>query len=134
MRVRESPGTAPVAGDDESADAEEAKIVEIQRLANDRSDDATTNLLRSAESTSVLISAASIQALAGRGCERVEPLLIRLLEDGEWQRRAWAARVLGANGCVGAKRALNDRLQNERDGRVQALLEGALQHLQGESQ
>jgi HEAT repeat protein len=86
-------------------------------------------LLRFVDDPSTLIAAASIKGLTNRGCSRVETALVRLLNDEDWQRRAWAAKVLGTNGCRGAESALGDRLRREGDERVKARLEEARQRL-----
>ncbi len=114
-----------------NAAAVAAKVGEIEALGPDRSEAATTSLLRAAESASVLISAAAIRGLTGRGCERVEPHLVRLLDDAEWERRAWAAKVLGDNGCRDARPSLAARAKIEQDARVRARLEDSIRHLEG---
>lgn len=109
----------------------EARVGEIEALGPDRSEAATSSLLRSAESASLLISAAAIRGLTGRGCgDRVQPLLVRLLDDAEWQRRAWAAKVLGENGCREARPALVARAQREQDIRVRSRLAEAIRRLE----
>jgi HEAT repeat protein len=108
----------------------EAKVGEIEALGPDRSEAATSALLRSAESASLLISAAAIRGLTGRGCDRVQTLLVRMLDDSEWQRRAWAAKVLGDNGCREARPALVARSQHEQDARVGARLDEATRRLE----
>ena len=108
----------------------EAKVGEIEALGPDRSEAATTSLLRAAESASLLISAAAIRGLTGRGCYRVQTLLVRMLDDSEWQRRAWAAKVLGDNGCREARPALVARSQREQDARVRARLDEATRRLE----
>ncbi len=108
---------------------DEAKVAVIEGLAGDRSEAVTGVLLRFVDSPSVLIGAASIKALAGRGCERVEAVLVGLLENDDWQRRAWAARVLGANDCRGAQATLGARARRETDDRVKARLDEAIQRL-----
>lgn len=114
---------------DAPGSSEDAKVAVLETLASDRGDGATSVLLRFVDDPSTLISAASIKGLAGRSCERVQPTLVGLLDDQEWQRRAWAAKVLGVNGCRSAQPALGARLQHERDGRVQARLEEAMELL-----
>lgn len=113
-----------------SAASVEAKVGEIEALGPDRSESATTSLLRSAESASLLISSAAIRGLGGRGCDRVQPLLVRLLDDSEWQRRAWSAKVLGDNGCRDAEPWLVARSKVEPDERVRARLQESIQHLE----
>jgi len=61
----------------------------------------------------------------------VEPLQ-GLLDDTEWQRRAWSAKVLGDRHCAEALRRLTDRLQHERDARVRQRLEAAIKALNEE--
>ena len=109
----------------------EAKVGEIEALGPDKSEAATTSLLHSAESASVLISAAAIRGLTGRGCDRVQPLLVRLLDDSEWQRRAWAAKVLGDNGCRESHDALVAHSKTEQDTRVRSRLDESVRHLEG---
>jgi len=111
--------------------AVEAKVGEIEALGPDHSEAATSSLLRAAESASVLISAAAIRGLSGRGCDRVQPLLVRLLDDSEWQRRAWAAKVLGDNGCKDAQPWLVAHSKSEQDNRVRSRLEESIRHLEG---
>ena len=126
-----APDAAPPAGRYEgNAASVEAKVGEIEALGPDRSEAATSTLLRSAESASLLISAAAIRGLTGRGCDRVQTLLVRMLDDSEWQRRAWAAKVLGDNGCREARPALVSRLQREQDTRVRSRLDEAIRRLE----
>jgi hypothetical protein len=127
----ESPAEAPPPQRYEGSNAAiEAKVGEIEALGPDRSEAATTSLLHSAESASLLISAAAIRGLTGRGCDRVQPLLVRLLDDSEWQRRAWAAKVLGDNGCRESRAALVARAGTEQDTRVRSRLDESIRHLQ----
>jgi hypothetical protein len=112
--------------------AEEAKLALVQELAVDNSDAATRVLLVGTGNASILVSMASIKALSGRGCGSIAAPLQQLLDDQEWQRRAWAAKVLGDTRCREALRKLTDRLQHERDGRVQQRLEAAITALNEE--
>ncbi|TMA72203.1 MAG: HEAT repeat domain-containing protein [Deltaproteobacteria bacterium] len=109
--------------------SDEAKVAVIEGLAADRGEAATAVLVRFVDSPSTLIAAASIKGLTNRGCDRVEGVLVRLLESGEWQRRAWAAKVLAANGCRGARPSLAERARREVDERVKARLDEAMQQL-----
>ncbi len=106
--------------------SEEAKLALVEELAVDNSDAATAVLLGSMENSSILVSMASIKALSGRSCAVVTEPLERMLDDQEWERRAWAAKVLGDTRCRDALRELTDRLQHERDGRVQQRIEAAI--------
>jgi len=112
--------------------AEEAKLALVQELAGDKSDAATAVLHVGTENPSVLVSMASIKGLGGRACEDIAAPLERLLENQQWQRRAWAAKILGDTRCRGALRKLTDKLQHERDGRVQQRLEAAIKALNEE--
>ena len=67
-----------------------------------------------------------IRALRGRPCDRVQASLTRRLTHDDWQRRAWAAKVLGENGCADAVPDLKSRLARKRDGRVRRELSKAL--------
>jgi HEAT repeat protein len=109
--------------------SDDAKVAVIEGLAADRSDAATAVLLRFVDSPSTLVAAASIKGLANRGCDRVETALVNLLDSGEWQRRAWAAKIIGSNGCRGAQPVLAERARRETDERVKARLDEAVQQL-----
>jgi hypothetical protein len=65
----------------------------------------------------------------GRPCDAVAAALAHRLDDSLWQRRAWAARILGANDCAGSRRQLVQRLTVEPDLRVQAQLKRAIDSL-----
>lgn len=105
------------------------KLDVIAALANDASDAATDVLLETTRSTSILVSMAAVKALAGRPCARIVAPLSALLADGEWQRRAWAAKILGVDGCVGARAALAARREGETDARVTKLMDDAIKVL-----
>jgi hypothetical protein len=105
---------------------EEHLVAIVDRVADDPHDAVTEALLAAAESPSVVVSMASVRALRGRPCSRVGAALVQRLAHRDWQRRAWAAKVLGENGCVAAAPELRRRLRNEHDRRVRAQLSGAL--------
>ena len=88
------------------AQTDAAKLDVVATLATDPGDAATDVLLESTRNASILVSMAAVKALAGRSCARIVEPLTALLADGEWQRRAWAAKILGVDGCVGARDAL----------------------------
>ncbi len=113
--------------DPEQADA--TKLPVIATLANDSSDAATDVLLVSTRNASILVSMAAVKALAGRPCARIVGPLTALLADEEWQRRAWAAKILGGDGCVGARDALAARRGRETDARVAKLVDDAIEML-----
>ena len=48
------------------------------------------------------------------------------MDDESWQRRAWAARVLGRTDRAGAGEAMTTRLAIEPDARVQKQLRQAI--------
>ena len=99
------------------------------RLASDASDAATDLLLESTRNASILVSMAAVKALAGRPCARIVAPLTALLADEEWQRRAWSAKILGVDGCVGARDALAARRGRETDARVAKLMDDAIKML-----
>jgi HEAT repeat protein len=105
---------------------EERRLAVVEEMERDSRDAATDVLLAAADSPSVVVAMASVRALRGRPCTRVGSLLVGRLADREWQRRAWAAKVLGENGCVAAAPELRRRLRNERDPRVRAQVATAL--------
>jgi hypothetical protein len=106
--------------------AEERAIGMLDEVAADGRDAATEVLIAAADSPSIVLSMASIRSLRGRPCARVAPVLIRQLDQVEWQRRAWAAKVLGENGCVAAMPVLTGHLAREPDPRVWRQLGAAL--------
>jgi HEAT repeat protein len=118
--------------------AEEAKLALIQELAQELAGDdsgaATDLLLRSTSNPSILVSMASIKGLGARPCSVIVDPLEALVDDSEWQRRAWAAKILGDRHCPEALRKLTDRLQHERDTRVRDRLEAAIKALNEEVQ
>jgi tRNA A-37 threonylcarbamoyl transferase component Bud32 len=116
----------------DSAEADSAKLALIDTLAGDAHDAATDVLLDSTRNPSILVSMAAVKALAGRPCARVAGPLATLLDDEEWQRRAWAAKILGGNGCGGARDALAMRRGREGDARVTKLMEDAIRTLDEE--
>jgi hypothetical protein len=105
---------------------EERRVAAVEKLARDSRDVALEALLAAAESPSVVVSMAGVRALRGRPCARVGDGLVRRLSHADWQRRAWAAKVLGENGCVAAAPALQRRLRDEADRRVRTQLAIAL--------
>ncbi|MCI0347172.1 MAG: hypothetical protein L0221_17305, partial [Chloroflexi bacterium] len=109
--------------------SEAAQLAVVDELTKDPSDVATNALLAGVDAESLHVSMACLRALAGRSCESVAAALANRLDDPAWQRRAWAARVLGANACAGAGRHLSERLTVEPDERVQAQLEIAIKSL-----
>ncbi len=117
---------------DDPTQAEATKLATVVRLANDASDAATDVLLASTRNDSVLVSMAAVKALAGRPCTRVAGPLTALLADEEWQRRAWAAKILGVDGCAGARDALAAQRARETDARVTKLVDDALKMLDAE--
>ena len=114
---------------DHADTAEEVKLALVQELAVDDTEPALRVLVKGSANRSILVSMASIKALAGRPCDKIAPALERLLDDGEWQRRAWAAKVIGDSGCHDGLRRLTERLQHERDHRVQERIEAAIKAL-----
>lgn len=106
--------------------AEERALDILDEVAADPRDSATDVLLAATESPSLVVSMASMRALRGRPCGRVAPLLAGYLEHGDWQRRAWAAKILGENGCSSAAPLLRSRLARESDARVWRQLGEAL--------
>jgi hypothetical protein len=109
--------------------SEATQLAVVDELTRNSSDDATRALLAGIDSASVYVSMACLRALAGRPCDALAPDLARRLDDSLWQRRAWAARILGSNDCAGARRQLAQRLTVERDLRVQAQLKHAIESL-----
>jgi hypothetical protein len=109
--------------------SEAAQLAVVDELSKDVSDDATKALLAGVDAGSLYVSMACLRALAGRSCDTVAAELAHRLDDGSWQRRAWAARILGANDCAGAGRRLAQRLAVEPDRRVQKQLQLAIDSL-----
>jgi hypothetical protein len=110
---------------------EERAIGILDEVATDMRDAATEVLIATANSPSIVLSMTSIRSLRGRPCARVAPVLIQQLGHADWQRRAWAAKVLGENACVSAVPVLSGRLKKERDPRVWRQLGAALAVLDG---
>jgi len=98
----------------------------VEQLARDPDEATTAVLLAAARSPSVVVSMASLRALRGRPCGQVSRTLVDGLGHADWQRRAWAAKVLGENGCAAAAPELRRRLARERDQRVRRQLGVAL--------
>jgi hypothetical protein len=113
--------------DPEQTDA--TKLAVVATLADDSSDAATDVLLVSTRNASILVSMAAVKALAQRPCARIVGPLTALLVDEEWQRRAWAAKILGVDGCVGARDALAARRGRETDALVAKLVDDAIKML-----
>ena len=109
--------------------SEAAQLAVVDELTRDASDEATKALLAGVDAESVHVSMACLRALSGRSCDSVGAALAERLDDPMWQRRAWAARVLGANDCASAGRRLAQRLAVEPDLRVQAQLQFAIDSL-----
>jgi len=109
--------------------SEATQLAVVDELTRNSSDDATQALLAGIDSASVYVSMACLRALAGRPCDAVAAALAHRLDDSLWQRRAWAARILGANDCAGSRRQLVQRLTVEPDLRVQAQLKRAIDSL-----
>jgi len=109
--------------------SEPVKLALVDELARDPSETATDALLRAARNSSLLISMAAVKGLTGRPCERLEPKLTDLLVDDEWQRRAWAAKVLGESGCNAAGDTLSNRWRAEPDARVREQIADAMSAL-----
>jgi hypothetical protein len=109
--------------------SEPVKLALVDELARDPSETATDALLRAAHNRSLLISMAAVKGLTGRECERLQPQLTVLLVDDEWQRRAWAAKVLGESGCNAAGDTLSDRWRSESDARVREQIADAMSAL-----
>jgi len=105
---------------------EELKLALVETLRRDPADAATRALVRGIDDSSILVSMASLRALAGRPCDAVGDALARGLADDAWQRRAWAAKILGENGCRAASPRLAERLRVEQDARVERHLSLAL--------
>jgi hypothetical protein len=106
--------------------SDERVLAIVGEVAGEPHDAATDVLVSITQSGSVVASMAGIRALRGRPCARVTTPLVQRLADRDWQRRAWAAKVLGENGCVAAAPALESRLARERDRRVQRQIADAL--------
>ena len=117
------PPKSPVA---EPQRSEEERLADVERLAGDKSDRATDALVAAADDPSLLVAMAGVRALRGRPCARVADTLGRALGHTDWQRRAWAAKVLGDNGCRTATATLRARLAREPDPRVRRQLSAAL--------
>jgi hypothetical protein len=109
--------------------SEAAQLAVVAELTKDPSAVATNALLAGVDAESLHVSMACMRALSGRSCDAIAPALANRLEDPLWQRRAWAARVLGSNECAGAGRHLSQRLAVEPDERVQAQLKIAINSL-----
>ena len=109
--------------------SEASQLAVVDELTKNSSDDATQALLAGIDSESVYVSMACLRALAGRPCDAVAADLARRLDDSLWQRRAWAARILGTNECAGSRGQLAQRLAVEPDLRVQAQIQHAIDSL-----
>ena len=118
-----APEPAPAA---DAPRSEEQRLADVERLAGDTSDRATDTLVAAADDPSLLVAMAGVRALRGRPCARVADALGRTLGHADWQRRAWAAKVLGDNGCRTATATLRARLAREPDPRVRRQLSAAL--------
>jgi hypothetical protein len=109
--------------------SEATQLAVVDELSKKDGDDATKALLAGVDSESMYVSMASLRALAGRPCGAIASQLARRLDDAAWQRRAWAARILGANDCAGAALHLTQRLAVEPDLRVQTQIQLAIDSL-----
>ena len=109
--------------------SEATQLAVIDELSKNTGDDATKALLAGVDSESLYVSMACLRALAGRPCGAIASDLARRLDDAVWQRRAWAARILGANDCDGAALHLTQRLAVEPDLRVQTQIQLAIDSL-----
>ena len=108
---------------------EAKKLDVVATLASDTTDAATDVLLETTRNASILVSMGAVKALAGRPCAKIAEPLTALLDDQEWQRRAWAAKILGVDGCLGAREALSARRGRETDPRVTKLVDDAVKML-----
>jgi hypothetical protein len=106
--------------------SEKERLHLVDELSRDPSNSATAVLTSNIHSRSLLVSMASIRALRGRPCGLVEMPLLQWTAHGAWQRRAWAAKVLGENRCTNAILDLKLHLTRERDSRVRRQLFEAL--------
>ena len=113
--------------------SEQLKLALVEELARDPGDTATNTLLRASRNPSLLISMAALKGLTGRRCDRLEPELAELMMDDEWQRRAWAVKVLGESGCAAAGDALSERWRAESDARVREQIADAMSALRASS-
>jgi hypothetical protein len=108
---------------------DDTKLTLVEEVAGDRSDAATDALLAATQSSSLISAMAAVKALAGRACPHIEAPLIGLLSHTDWQRRAWAAKMLGDDGCTAARAPLRNRLGVERDERVRTQIAAAVRAL-----
>jgi hypothetical protein len=106
----------------DASTSENERLLLVDELARDPSDAATAILSSVIDSPSLLVSMASIRALRGRPCSLVEAPLLQWTVQGSWQDRAWAAKVLGENGCTNSVPDLRLDLARERDARVRRQL------------
>jgi hypothetical protein len=112
---------------------EAAKLSLVSELGEDTSGEAMQVLLGVLDSRSSLVAAAAIMGLRRRPCAPIESALVAQLAKEDWQRRAWAAKVLGTNRCRGAVDALTEALQAEQDGRAQSKMDEALADIRKEN-
>lgn len=106
-----------------------AEIVQDD-LAPDPSSAATKVLMLASLNDSIPISMAALKALSERADDPdVGSHLVWMLDDPRWERRAWAARVLGQEGNDEVVSALEARLGRESENRVRAQLEAAIESL-----
>ena len=116
---------------DSATEGKSAKLQVVKNLVADESDPATRALLESIGNSEILIGMSAISGLSGRPCRYIEaPLTARLLDDPEPKRRAWAAKVLGDTGCVGALDALSTHLASEKHEMVQTNVRTAIKSLE----
>ena len=106
----------------------------VDDLAPDPSPSATDVLILASVNESIPVSMAGLKVLAERGPDGdVEMHLVWLLDDERWERRAWAARVLGTLGSDEAVAALRARMERESEDRVRRQLEGAIESLRSQT-
>ncbi|MCG8588458.1 MAG: protein kinase [Proteobacteria bacterium] len=113
---------------------EQAKRALVKSLVEDLSPEATAVLHAATGNGSIRVSMASIAALGPRMDDRVEARLCELLADDAWERRAWAARVLGRSQRTTALPHLEERLASESDDRVRRLLQKAVDSLRASAE
>lgn len=106
----------------------------LDDLAPDLSSAATQVLILASVNESIPVSMASLKALAERaGDPDVQAHLVWLLDDERWERRAWAARVLGQQGSDDSVPLLQARLTRESENRVRRQLESAIESLRSQT-
>lgn len=109
--------------------SQDTKLGLVREMSADASDEARRVLESETGNPSLLVSMAAIQGLKGRPCELIGPPLAALLDADAWQRRAWAAKVLGESQCRAFREKLSGRERREPDRRVHDALKRALEML-----